>query len=266
MFWILLLSSLAILNVRSSRHIPECPVAMDVAFMIDVSGSIMQPDLAALKTLISKVISQFAITADEAVQGLSHPGGGSKMVVAFKEARKLFSEAAGGRDFVTRVLVIATDADFYENDFKLAVNSSQQVKDDGIIIIGLGISSQVKPIMLKALSSSEEQILLVPHSASPVKKDIAGDLISMICEVARKPEAIVSLRMEGSALQGHLIKAMHSDNELLCALACLNTRNCFSFNYSMNSQLCELNHTNRLTSSDDLILNPDYAHYEMVFN
>ena len=69
-----------------------------------------------------------------------------------------------------------------ENDFKLAVNSSQQVKDDGIIIIGLGISSQVKPIMLKALASSEEQILLVPHSASPVKKDITGDLISMICE------------------------------------------------------------------------------------
>ena len=32
--------------------------------MIDVSGSILQPDLAALKTLISKVISQFVITAD----------------------------------------------------------------------------------------------------------------------------------------------------------------------------------------------------------
>lgn len=91
-------------------------------------------------------------------------------------------------------------------------------------------------------------------------------LLLFFVSVARKPEAIVSLRMEGSALQGHLIKAMHSDNELLCALACLNTRNCFSFNYSMNSQLCELNHTNRLTSSDDLILNPDSAHYEMVFN
>ena len=91
-------------------------------------------------------------------------------------------------------------------------------------------------------------------------------LLLFFVSVARKPEAIVSLRMEGSALQGHVIKSMHSDNELLCALACLNTRNCFSFNYSMNSQLCELNHTNRLTSSDDLILNPDYAHYEMVFN
>lgn len=91
-------------------------------------------------------------------------------------------------------------------------------------------------------------------------------LLLFFVSVARKPEAIVSLRMEGSALQGHVIKSMHSDNELLCALACLKTRNCFSFNYSMNSQLCELNHTNRLTSSDDLILNPDYAHYEMVFN
>lgn len=56
---------------------------------------------------------QNIFSIQEAVQGLSHPGGGSKMVVAFKEARKLFSEAAGGRDFVTRVLVIATDADFY---------------------------------------------------------------------------------------------------------------------------------------------------------
>lgn len=32
--------------------------------MVDVSGSIIQSDLAALKTLISKVISQFVITAD----------------------------------------------------------------------------------------------------------------------------------------------------------------------------------------------------------
>ena len=32
--------------------------------MVDVSGSIIQLDLAALKTLISKVISQFVITAD----------------------------------------------------------------------------------------------------------------------------------------------------------------------------------------------------------
>ena len=37
---------------------------MDVAFMIDVSGSIIPPDLPALKTLISKVIYQLVKTAD----------------------------------------------------------------------------------------------------------------------------------------------------------------------------------------------------------
>ena len=62
------------------------------------------------------------------------------------------------------------------------MNASQQVKDDGIIIIGLGISSKVNPRMLKALASSEGQILLVPHMKSPVKVNITGDVISMICE------------------------------------------------------------------------------------
>ncbi|CAH3034150.1 unnamed protein product [Pocillopora meandrina] len=37
---------------------------MDVAFMIDASGSIIPPDLPALKTLISKVIYQLVKTAD----------------------------------------------------------------------------------------------------------------------------------------------------------------------------------------------------------
>ncbi|RMX37983.1 hypothetical protein pdam_00009040 [Pocillopora damicornis] len=47
-----------------TAYIVECPVVMDVAFMIDVSGSIIPPDLPALKTLISKVIYQLVKTAD----------------------------------------------------------------------------------------------------------------------------------------------------------------------------------------------------------
>ena len=37
---------------------------MDVAFMIDLLESIVRQDPAALKTLISKVISQIVITAN----------------------------------------------------------------------------------------------------------------------------------------------------------------------------------------------------------
>ena len=48
----------------------------------------------------------------KAISALSHPGGGSDMVIAFNEARRLFSSAEGGRNLVKRVLVISTDADF----------------------------------------------------------------------------------------------------------------------------------------------------------
>ena len=55
---------------------------------------------------------QDIISIHTAIQHLSHPGGGSDMDTAFSEARRLFSSAEGGRSLVTRLLVIATDADF----------------------------------------------------------------------------------------------------------------------------------------------------------
>ena len=55
---------------------------------------------------------QDIISIHKAIRSLSHPGGGSDMDTAFSEARRLFSSAEGGRSIVTRVLVIATDADF----------------------------------------------------------------------------------------------------------------------------------------------------------
>ena len=55
---------------------------------------------------------QDIISIHNAIQHLFHPGGGSDMDTAFSEARRLFSSAEGGRNLVTRVLVIATDADF----------------------------------------------------------------------------------------------------------------------------------------------------------
>lgn len=83
--------------------------------------------------------------------------------------------------------------------------------------------------------------------------------------VARKHEAMVSLVKEKSTLRGHVIMPLHVDSELDCALMCLNTRTCFSFNYKTNIQLCELNHTNKFTSPNDFISDLDSTYYEMVF-
>ena len=62
------------------------------------------------------------------------------------------------------------------------MNSSQQVKDDGIVIIGLGITANVNNEMLKTIASSKDQVLIFPDFTSPVKVDITGDLTAVICE------------------------------------------------------------------------------------
>ena len=75
----------------------------------------------------------------------------------------------------------------------------------------------------------------------------------------------MSLVKENSAFRGHVITSLQAESELFCALMCLNTRTCFSFNYKTKRQLCELNHTNGLTSANDFILELDSTYYEMVF-
>lgn len=87
----------------------------------------------------------------------------------------------------------------------------------------------------------------------------------LLISVARRREAVVSLVKENSVLRGHVIMPLQAESELFCALLCLNTRNCFSFNYKTNRQVCELNHTNTFTSPNDFILDLDSTYYEMVF-
>ena len=52
---------------------------------------------------------QDAETIQQAVDSLLHPGGGTNLAVAFREARNLLSSAEGGRTHVPRVLIVATD-------------------------------------------------------------------------------------------------------------------------------------------------------------
>ena len=47
-----------------------------------------------------------------AIEHLTHPGGGTNMTAVFGEARDLFSNAKGGRSHVTRVLVLVSDGDY----------------------------------------------------------------------------------------------------------------------------------------------------------
>ena len=63
------------------------------------------------------------------------------------------------------------------------MESSQPVKDDGITIITLGISSNLDEEQLQAIASSTEQMLIFPDINSPARVDLTSDkLTTLICE------------------------------------------------------------------------------------
>ncbi|CAH3019967.1 unnamed protein product [Porites evermanni] len=291
---IVALAQILLRSLRVNIHLLECPVVMDIAFMIDVSGSIPWQDIADVKEMMKKVTSRFLISSTEThvslvsfsqqenmlhsfkdkqtitaihntIEHLTHPGGGTNMTAVFGEARDLFSNAKGGRSHVTRVLVLVSDGDYQKHE--RAVESSQRVKEEEIAIITIGVASpNTNEEVLQTIASSKEQFLLFPQVGSAARVDLSSDEIAeMICKAARKPEAIVLRVRENSALQGRIIISLLADSELMCALKCLNTVSCFSFNYKSNGQTCELNHANKLTSPFDLIWDLDSVYYEMVF-
>ena len=63
------------------------------------------------------------------------------------------------------------------------MESSQLVKEEGIVIITLGISSKVNKEELQMIASSKEQFLLFHDANLPAKLDLISDKITtMICE------------------------------------------------------------------------------------
>lgn len=66
---------------------------------------------------------------------------------------------------------------------ELAVESSQPLKDDGIVIITLGISTAVNKKQLEAIASSKEQVLILPDVNSAARVELISDeMTTMICK------------------------------------------------------------------------------------
>ena len=72
---------------------------------------------------------------------------------------------------------------FFILDPDRALNFSQQVKDDGIVIIGLGISSAKKE-MLQKIASSQDQVVIFPpfEPDSAVKEGMTNEVTEILCE------------------------------------------------------------------------------------
>lgn len=63
------------------------------------------------------------------------------------------------------------------------MESSQPLKDDGIVIITLGISTAVNKKQLEAIASSKEQVLILPDVNSAARVELISDeMTAMICK------------------------------------------------------------------------------------
>ena len=69
-----------------------------------------------------------------------------------------------------------------------------------------------------------------------------------------------------TALEGHVIQTLHAWDDFSCAFNCLHTKNCYSFNFKKRENVCELNHSNKLASPGDLIVDVDSVYYELLFS
>ncbi|XP_020626967.1 collagen alpha-1(XIV) chain-like [Orbicella faveolata] len=161
-----------------------CPFALDIAFLLDSSGSIGNVSYQDMKTFINEVIDCFHISPTDTnvgvvsfsssarteisftsrqnveiiksiVRKMDYDGGSTRMDLGLKETREvLFSKQGERRKNMPDVLLAITDGKSNQG----YEQQSKQLKDDGVVIFALGIGSKVDAAELKALASDESHV------------------------------------------------------------------------------------------------------------
>ena len=65
----------------------------------------------------------------------------------------------------------------------------------------------------------------------------------------------------GQALSGHVISSARISAEGICSIRCVRHPSCKSFNYSPDTETCELNDGNHLLNSDDMVSNASFNYF-----
>lgn len=87
-----------------------------------------------------------------------------------------------------------------------------------------------------------------------------------LCLSSQRTEVFFSSSEGTTALVGHVIFTVLAWDDFSCVFSCLHTKNCYSFNftYRKRKRVCELNHSNKMASSGDLVIDLESVYYELV--
>lgn len=169
----------------------KCAPVVDVAFLVDSSGSIRFRDYRKMKTFVSKMVEKFNISPagsrvavvqystrattvirfgvytnsqafERAVQGLRHERGYTRIDLALIRAyNDLFRARVNTRFLVPKIAFVLTDGEQTKRfSYTPLDEASQLLKDVGVLVIAIGIGKSVKREELEQIASSKKEVII----------------------------------------------------------------------------------------------------------
>lgn len=170
-----------------------CRKSIDLAFILDASGTIDDSQWKMTKDFVTGVSNGFRLASNgtrvsivsystlphierrfddktardniaEFLESMSQPRGDTRTDRALKMARdEMLVSEAGARDFTPKAIVIVTDGgDKPDTTAKFAEQRARELKDmDGATIVALGVGDKVDQYELRQLASDPDHAFLV---------------------------------------------------------------------------------------------------------
>ena len=169
----------------------ECEPDVDVAFLVDASGSISSRNYIKVKNFVSQLASKFNISPGgsraavvvystrattrirfrdhstyqsfaRAVRFLRHERGYTRIDLALQRAYfDVFGPRGGARFLVPKIAFVLTDGEQTRAANQIPLDRvSGRLKDAGVRIVSIGIGRRANKEQLKVIASSEKDVVL----------------------------------------------------------------------------------------------------------
>lgn len=277
-----------------TTHAAVCPFAMDLAFLLDSSGSIGEKNYLDMKRFINEVIDHFHISPKDTHVGVVSFSTQAQTEIRFtskqtadaikpsvlnityqndltyidrglnKTHMDLFSAQGGMRTNVPHILLVITDGESNSGELKTR-QQAQYLKDDGIVIFALGVGSGIKMTELKAMVSMEHYVFLFSSVRQMVPSDKASEIALALCAVARTSNAIIHPVITQHSLLQHTVVSRVTVDDLECAFMCIKHILCYSFNFHVPTRLCELSNATKADHLKDFVYDHSSVYNELIF-
>ncbi|KAK3745599.1 hypothetical protein QZH41_005840 [Actinostola sp. cb2023] len=199
-----------------SSGTPTCTVPVDLAFIVDSSGSIGQSNYTKIKTFVSALASTFGISRDgsraavilysdyasveinfgdhdnidefkKKVDSLPHQRGRTRIDRALQLAHvKLFGPGGSARHGVHRIVVLLTDGQQTKDPDSVALDKAAAVlRREGAYIFTVGIGSHVSRDELRLMTEKDGDVVMAPSFDDLLGK--VGAFAKTTCDEPQAP-------------------------------------------------------------------------------